>query len=62
MTILEYKDWFYLGFFIIAMYFSNRNSYDMGIRRGIEGCIDGMIKDGLIDYDEETEEISAKRQ
>jgi len=59
--LLSVKDVFYLAFTIVALYFSNRDSYNSGVLDGIEGCIDGMIKDGYIDYDPETDEISAKK-
>ena len=58
---LNVKDVFYLAFMVIALYFSNRDSYKRGVLDGIEGCIAGMIKDGYIDYDPETDEISAKK-
>lgn len=61
LDILSVKDVFYLAFLGIALYFSNRETYKRGVLDGIDGCIAGMIKDGYIDYDPETDEISAKK-
>lgn len=62
--MFEIKELAYFIFFVIAMYFSNRSSYEDGKRKGIEigveGTIDSLIADGFLEVDEEGE-ISPKK-
>jgi hypothetical protein len=64
MDLFEAKDLFYLGFLVVALtvtqYTAWRQGVKVGIEAGVEGTIDSMVRDGYVDYDEKTGEITAK--
>lgn len=62
--LFDLKDLVYLAFLGVALYLHGHSRWKdgvkTGIEAGIEGTIDNLVKDGYIDYDEKTGEISAK--